>query len=52
MVETAAGLSAYTKPDRIVVVMPARDHHPRIAQSLTTLAVPAELVALEGEWSD
>ena len=52
VVETAAGLSAYTKPDRIVVVMPARDHHPRIVQSLTTLAVPAELVALEGEWSD
>ena len=52
VVETAAGLSAFIEADRVVVVMPARDHHPRIGQSLKTLAVPAELVALEGEWSD
>lgn len=50
--ETAAGLAALTTPSRIVVVMPQRDHHPRITQSLETLAWPAELVALEGEWSD
>lgn len=50
--ETAAGLAAYTSPDRIVVVMPTRDHHPRIVASLATLGPPAELVALDGEWSD
>ena len=50
--ETAAGLAAQNQPQRIVVVMPQRDHHPRIAQALETLACPAELVAVEGAWSD
>jgi len=50
--ETAAGLSALVKPDRVLVAMPSRDHHRRISESLATLAVPADLVAVEGEWSD
>lgn len=50
--ETAAGLAALMQPQRIVVVMPQRDHHPRIGAALETLAHPAELVAVEGLWSD
>ena len=50
--ETAAGLTALLAPDRIMVVMPARDHHERIAKSLSALTCPAELVAIEGDWSD
>jgi len=50
--ETAAGLTALHKPDKILAVMPERDHHPRIVESLAALAVPGELVPLVGEWSD
>lgn len=52
VVETAAGLAALTEPQRIIVAMPKRDHHRRIAESLTLLSVSAELVAIDGAWSD
>ena len=49
--ETAAGLIALHNPDRVIVVVPPRDNHPRIVDAVATLAVPSTVVALEGEWS-
>jgi len=50
--ETAAGLAALHEPASVIVVVPPRDHHPRIVDSVATLAAPSEVVAIEGEWSD
>ncbi|MGI9606614.1 MAG: hypothetical protein ACR2P0_10790 [Acidimicrobiales bacterium] len=50
--QTAAELAGLHKPDEVIVVAPTRDQHPRIEESLSALALPATLVALDGEWSD
>ena len=50
--ETAAGLIALHQPDEVVVVVPPRDRHQRIVEAAARLAVPAVVVAVEGEWSD
>ncbi len=49
--ETAAGLVAFHTPDRVVVALPPRDEHPRIAEAVAGLAVPSRIIAIEGEWS-
>ena len=49
--ETAAGLVALHKPDRVVVAVPPRDEHPRIVAAVSELAVPSVVVAVEGEWA-
>lgn len=50
--ETAAGLVALHRPDELVVVLPKRDMHQRIVDSVAALAVPSSVLALEGEWVD
>lgn len=50
--ETAAGLAALHSPDSVIVVLPPRDHHRRIVDAVSTLAVPSEIVVIDGEWSD
>ena len=50
--ETAAGLIALHEPDAALIVLPARDRHPRIVEAAQALGCPTEVVALEGEWSD
>ena len=49
--ETAAGLAALHDPDEVLVVVPPRDHHQRIVDSVAALAKPALVVAVEGEWA-
>ncbi len=49
--ETAAGLSALHQPDRIIVVVPPRDHHQRIVDAVEALAVPSTVVSVDGEWA-
>lgn len=56
--ETAAGLAATHagQPDgdniaEIIVVVPTRDRHPRIIESVETLRLPARVIAIEGEWA-
>ena len=49
--ETAAGLAALHQPDRIIVVVPPRDHHQRIVDAVDALAVRSTVVSVEGEWA-
>lgn len=48
--ETTAGLAAMHQPDEIIVVVPPRDHHQRIIDSVAALSVPSLVVAIPGEW--
>ena len=48
--ETTAGLAALHQPDEIIVVVPPRDHHQRIIDSVAALAVPSRVVTIPGEW--
>jgi len=50
--EVAAGLLQYHRADEVLVVLPERDHHHRIVESVEALSVPARVLTLEGEWSD
>ncbi len=50
--ETAAGLIALHQPDSLIVVLPPRDHHPRIVDAVASLAVPSRVETVEGEWVD
>lgn len=49
--ETAAGLTALHQPKRVVVVVPPRDHHQRIVDAVSSLAVPSTVVSVVGEWT-
>ncbi len=55
--ETAAGLAALhsraggESVDEVIVVVPGRDLHQRIIDSVDALALPSTVVALEGEWA-
>ena len=49
--ETAAGLSALHQPDEIIVVVPPRDLHQRIVDSVAALSVGSKVVAVEGDWT-
>jgi len=58
VVETAAGLAALhsSAPDHegieeVLVVVPERDMHQRILDSVSALALPAFVIPLEGEWA-
>ena len=50
--ETAAGIIARYEPESVLIAMPERDHHPRIVASLESLVVPAQMIAITGEWTD
>ncbi|MDW3178092.1 MAG: hypothetical protein R8J94_11945 [Acidimicrobiia bacterium] len=56
--ETAAGLAGRhalsagsTGVDEVIVVVPTRDLHQRIIDSVDALALPSTVVAIEGEWA-
>lgn len=53
--ETAAGLAAVHETtsgiDEIIVVVPSRDLHQRIIDSVAALALPSTVMTLEGEWA-
>lgn len=58
IVETAAGLAALHSSasggegvDDIIVVVPSRDRHRRIVDSVAALALPSQVIAIEGEWA-
>lgn len=58
IVETSAGLAALHSVesggqgvDDIIVVLPERDRHQRIIDSVAALALPSEVIAVEGEWA-
>jgi hypothetical protein len=51
LVPVAADTRARHAPDaRLVLVVPARDAHPVTRSLAASLAAPAEIVAVEGEW--
>jgi len=56
--ETAAGLAGQHSTseggegvDEVIVVVPGRDLHQRIIDSVDALALPSTVVAVEGEWA-
>jgi hypothetical protein len=50
LVPVTADLIDREHPDRVVMALPARDHHAIQRDLATQLAVPVEFVAVEGEW--
>jgi len=50
LIPVTADLVDRERPDRVVLALPARDHHAIQRELATQLAVPAEFVAVEGEW--
>ncbi len=50
LVPTAAGHVGIEAPDRVVLVLPERDHHPVITQMAAHLRVPATLVHIPNPW--
>lgn len=53
--ETAAGLAATFGADRgvdeIRVIVPTRDKHQRIVDAVDSLRLPAQVIAIDGEWT-
>ncbi len=53
--ETAAGLAAThevaSRIEEVIVVVPSRDLHQRIIDSVASLALPSTVMSLEGEWA-
>lgn len=50
LVPVAADLAARERADRVLLVTPARDQVPTQRALVERLAVPAELVAVDGDW--
>ena len=50
LVPAAADLIDRERAERVVLALPARDHHAMQRTLATKLRVPAEFVAVEGEW--
>lgn len=50
LVPVAADLAAREHADRVVLVTPSRDQVPTTRSLVARLAVPAELVAVDGDW--
>jgi hypothetical protein len=50
LIPVTADLIDREQPDRVVLALPARDHHAIQRELATQLAVPVEFAAVEGEW--
>ena len=50
LIPVTADLVDRERPDRVVLALPARDHHAIQRHLATQLAVPVEFAAVEGEW--
>lgn len=50
LIPVTADLVDRERPDRVVLALPARDHHAIQRELATQLAAPVEFVAVEGEW--
>jgi hypothetical protein len=50
LIPVTADLVDRERPDRVVLALPARDHHAVQRELATRLPVPVEFLAVEGEW--
>ncbi len=50
LVPTAAAHAAIEEPERVVLVLPERDHHPVVERMAAHLTVPAELHSIADPW--
>ena len=48
---SASDLAQLHQPDRVHLVVPARDHHPLLVALTERLLAPADLLAVEGDWT-
>ena len=50
LIPVTADLIDRERPDRVVLALPARDHHAIQRELARQLAIPVEFAAIEGEW--
>jgi hypothetical protein len=50
LIPVTADLIDRERPDRVVLALPARDHHAIQRELATHLSLPVEFAVVEGEW--